>query len=307
MSNRCLTHLFFLLLITLFLNFYILIIVDDSDVIKIKYNDREKTGEERYVESLHNDNITINNFVAESETRDDDNHLHFPSCNLSDTPSSSYSSSYKCLNIKFPIYSKASHKLLLIPRRNQQRNLLPNSDAIPYHEKFGGLGYCGFGKLLFDEQTMEWTCHCMANEYFGGETCDEPQPKMIRENKCLKVVHISDKVIDDNLSLFNPFIDGMCVQCVSPETQVPLVNVQGGGMGPVCKDIHEQEEENGDKKTDEGEMIRNHPCKYDALNPHLYNSPNNYYDPKYGCVCDYHNGFVEAILLSSPKKQEQVL
>ena len=133
------------------MNFYILIIVNDLDVIYIQYNDngsREETGGggRHCMESFQNDNI--NNFVAESEAGDD-NH-HFPSYNSSNTPPSPYSL-YKCLDIKFSICSKESLELLLIPKRNQQRRLLSNSDVIPYHEKFGDLGYCGFGKLPFDE------------------------------------------------------------------------------------------------------------------------------------------------------------
>ncbi|XP_068224246.1 asparagine-rich protein-like [Palaemon carinicauda] len=38
-----------------------------------------------------------------------------------------------------------------------------------------------------------------------------------------------------------------------------------------------------------------------------YHSPNNEYIPGYGCVCDFHNGFVEGILENreSPKKEEK--
>ena len=45
---------------------------------------------------------------------------------------------------------------------------------------------------------------------------------------------------------------------------------------------------------------------YDALNPHSFFSPNNIYFPGYGCVCDYHNGFVEAILPSSINIKKEI-
>ena len=241
-------------------------------------------------------------FPSEEEISDRDSSF-FPVClpdhNLPD-----------CQRINFPIYDKTTHDpLLIIPTTPKNHNVhysLPNSHLIPYSAANGGLGYCGFGKLLYNADELEWSCHCFAPEYLGGEMCDEPQPKMIRDNKCMKIGQ-NTNLVNTNISSFNPFIDGVCVKCVSPESQVPIVN-----EGPVCEEIHHSNiinnfDENHHQLRNEiiAEWKKN-PCKFDALNPHLYNSPNNFFDPQYGCVCDYHNGFVEAIIEGHPLAEHQI-
>ena len=316
------THITCLLCIVFIVNIYFAVyqkLLNIPNEIFLTKNNKKRIEENDYLfeeedveTNLYNNN-NIQNDIYKDEN-DGEVLDYFTKCN-SNSSIIFKDENTKCLYINFPIFDKSSHTLLLSPKKNEQY-LLPNSDAIPFHMKFGGIGYCGFGKLLFDKETMEWSCHCSANDYFGGEMCDEPQSKMIKQNKCVKVAHISD-ILNENISLFNPFIDGVCTQCVSPDTQVPIVNYIGGekngkGLwGPVCKEINSEEEEEEEKSFKMNnidaflERIKN-PCKYDAINPHLFNSPNNFYDSKYGCVCDYHNGFVEAILLSSPMKNEQV-
>ena len=207
----------------------------------------------------------------------------------------------QCVAMHYPVYDKHTHKKILTPDL-KQKYLLPNSKQIPRGGGGGGkkkkLGYCGFGKLLYDTETKEWSCQCFAPDYFGGEMCDAMGSRLVKENKCTRVAEASN-ILNTDISTFHPFIDGICSRCVSPDTQVPVINA---GV-PLCQDIIT--EYNEDEITDNNNSNRNlakidrsNQCKYDALHPDLYSSPNNFYVLGYGCVCDYHNGFVEVTLPS---------
>ena len=273
---------------------------DNDDKINIIDQDDDDDGDDNFSSSSEEKEMADNNDDDNEYQKDGFFHKCPPNQNLLD-----------CRPINFPIHDKTTHAPLLIPvpKKNAYNyHILPNSHLIPYNAANGGLGYCGFGKLLYDTQELEWSCHCLAPDYLGGEMCDEPQPKMIRENKCLKIGQ-STNIVNTNISSFNPFIDGVCVKCVSPESQVPIVN-----EGPVCEEIHSDKNDNDDDDDDNNNQIRKYheiiaewkknPCKFDALNPQLYNSPNNFFDPQYGCICDYHNGFVEAIIEGHPLASE---
>lgn len=202
-----------------------------------------------------------------------------------------------CVAVNYPIYDARTHQKLLNPDPNQKYSL-PNSRQIP---KRGGkkIGYCGFGKLLYDTETKAWACQCFAPEYFGGDTCDEIGKKLIKENNCTRVSSASD-ILNSDVSTFNPFTDGICSRCVSPDTQIPVVN---SGI-PLCRNII------ADNDSDDETIItvdETNPCKYDALNPRVFSSPNNFYFPGYGCVCDYHNGFVEVTLPSRDNENKNEL
>ena len=208
-----------------------------------------------------------------------------------------------CVALNYQIFDKYTHKRLLDPDL-KQKYLLPNSEKIPRRGGRNRIGYCGFGKLLYDAETKEWSCQCFAPDFFGGETCDEIGQTLIKENNCTRVANASD-VLNTDVSTFNPFSEGICSRCVSPDTQAPVVNA---GV-PFCKNIVNNDDDDNDKDENEIKIIldRTNPCKYDALNPHVFSSPNNFYVPGYGCVCDYHNGFVEVALSSSQsymKKKE---
>ena len=204
-----------------------------------------------------------------------------------------------CVALKYPIYDKQTYRKLIEPTL-KQKYLLPNSDKIP-KKGMKKIGYCGFGKLLYDNKTKDWSCQCFTPDYFGGDLCDEIGKKLIKENNCTQVASASD-ILNTDISTFNPFIDGICSRCVSPDNQAPVVNASI----PLCKNIVNTTDDddtlNDDKKVILDKM---NPCKYDALNPHLYSSPNNLYIPGYGCVCDYHNGFVEAALESSGRNKNK--
>ena len=204
-----------------------------------------------------------------------------------------------CVALKYPIYDKYTYRKILDPDL-KQKYLLPHNDKIPKKGTRKKIGYCGFGKLLYDNEKKEWSCHCFAPDYFGGDTCDEIGKKLIKENNCTRVANASD-ILNTDISTFNPFTDGICTRCVSPDNQAPVINASI----PLCKNIVNID--NDDIKDDNNIILdKTNPCKYDALNPHLYSSPNNLYVPGYGCVCDYHNGFVEAALELSGGNNKEI-
>ena len=208
----------------------------------------------------------------------------FPNC---------YSSKREnCSPIDFPIYDDVlgSYRERLLQPVIGEKYVLPNFSTIP--RKRGKIGYCGFGHLLFNRETKVWRCKCMMPQFFGGATCDEIGSELVKNHNCLQVAYEDDPSNTD-VSTFNPIIEGICTQCVSPETQSPVIT----GVIPQCQDIRPEK-----KKL---EIDYNNPCKYDALKPGEYFSENNRYVPGYGCVCDYHNGFVEATLPTKPRQKSE--
>ena len=172
------------------------------------------------------------------------------------------------------IYSAENGELLLKARGELRR--YPNPEQIP--------SSCGFGKLLFNVKNESWACSCFAFDYFGGEFCDELSDKLTKENKCLKVGHV-DNLENTDVSTFNPFLEGICVECAT-KNATPIVNA----TIPKCKVINDNDDDD-----DDDEPKRRSHCFSDALNPNN-NSIFNKYVPGYGCVCDYYNGFVEVRL-----------
>ena len=274
---------------------------DDDDVEKKKEDMEERNNNNNNNNSNDHSGATIND-----DDNDDENDSFFPKCH------DKFNNNKDCVTLNYQIFDKHTHKKLLDPDLNQ-KYLLPNSQKIPRRGGRNRIGYCGFGKLLYDAENKEWSCQCFAPDFFGGETCDEIGKTLIKENNCTRVAHASD-VLNTDVSTFNPFSEGICSRCVSPDTQAPVINA---GV-PLCKSIvnnndeDDKEEEDDDSSSNNNNkrqviLDRSNPCKYDALNPHLFSSPNNFYVPGYGCVCDYHNGFVEVALPSSQnyiKKEE---
>ena len=173
------------------------------------------------------------------------------------------------------IYDGKTGQLILSSKG--ELRLYPNAEEIPPS--------CGFGKLYFNKNDIDdrkswWTCVCSAPDYFGGIYCDEPQRKLIIENKCMKVGHIDD-LENTDISTFNPFLKGVCVECstkdATPDLSSPI---------PKCQIINKIEEDDKNIKK------KNNGCFSDPINPNL-NSTLNKYVKGYGCVCDYYNGFVE--------------
>ena len=139
-----------------------------------------------------------------------------------------------CLEIDFPIFTKTIPRRKLLNPKKGQGYVLPNSHAIPRQN--GGenkLGYCGYGHLIFDQRKKAWSCSCMTPEYFGGKTCDAIQRKYIDKYNCKKVASFDDPSNTD-LSTFIPIIEGVCVECAFPETQIPVKNPK---IFPQCKNV----------------------------------------------------------------------
>ena len=150
--------------------------------------------------------------------------------------------------------------------------------------------------MTYDRDLQKWGCLCFEPNYFGGEYCDEIQEKLIKEHKCVKVAQASN-VSNFDISTFNPFTDGVCVECESKKTQIPIMDT----FTPQCQEIDQNkyfDDDDNDFKNDDH-------CFYDALSPHLFNSPNNKFVSGYGCVCDYYNGFVEAYLPNYYNEKEK--
>ena len=180
-----------------------------------------------------------------------------------------------CRHLALTVYDGLTGSLLLESRESEGR-IYPNADQIPQT--------CGFGKLVYYSQNKTWNCVCHAPSYFNGPHCDEPQPTLTRTNKCSAVAKSTD-LSNRDISTFNPFLEGVCVECSIPNA-VPILTA----LEPLCRD------DNNDinSRNVEMEEMRQNPCFYDALNPQKGNSsPFNKFVEGYGCVCDYQNGFVE--------------
>ena len=172
-----------------------------------------------------------------------------------------------CRHLKISIFDQFTGSLLLESRG--EGRIYPNADQIPQT--------CGFGKLVYNLREKSWDCICHAPLYFSGNHCDEPQPVLTQTNKC-SVVAESTNLSNRDISTFNPFLEGVCVECSVPNA-VPILTA----LEPQCEEINK-----------ETNLARENPCFYDALNPQAdNNSPFNKFVEGYGCVCDYQNGFIE--------------
>lgn len=161
---------------------------------------------------------------------------------------------------------------LLLSRKLKRKRIYPNSVRIPKT--------CGFGRLVFDTETLQWECQCLASEYFGGDFCDIPGPELTVKRKCRQVAEF-DNVENYDLSTFNPITNGICVECTDPYTMIPIVD----DAIPSCEKEEKEEEEE-----------TKHPCFFDALNPEAQRgSPLNKFVENYGCSCDYQNGYIEVV------------
>lgn len=178
------------------------------------------------------------------------------------------------------VYDKKTGTILLHKSTTKKR-LYPNSWKIPQT--------CGFGRLVYDTESMNWSCQCLAPNYFGGDYCNIPGEEMTLKRKCRQVAQFDD-VTNFDISTFNPLTNGICVECTNPATMIPLAD----GAIPSCVKEEEEEEDKENIK----ERNSKHPCSFDALNPQsMRTSPlNQYVDETYGCQCDYQNGFVEIVV-----------
>ena len=235
-----------------------------------------------------------------------DNNNIIPFSSLSSSSSSSTvtttARTTKCKSLYTTVYDKFSGDIIL--RVEGESRSYPHADQIPQT--------CGFGKLTFDDSrigsksvsgigsdtwsstTTAWECSCHAPMFFGGDHCDEPQSRLTRDNKCSKVAH-ADDLNNFDVSTFNPFVEGVCVECSVPGA-VPILDA----LEPRCEVLNSFKEvdDYGEEKEDQRLVTmtttrETNPCFYDALNPHSHNSPFNRYQENYGCVCDFYNGFVE--------------
>ena len=73
----------------------------------------------------------------------------------------------------------------------------------------------------------------MTPEFFGGKTRDAIQRKYIEKYNCKKVASFDDPSNTD-LSTFIPILEGVCLECAFPETQIPVKNPK---TIPQCKDV----------------------------------------------------------------------
>lgn len=179
------------------------------------------------------------------------------------------------------IYDVETGNLLLATKGHLR--LYPKADNIPHT--------CGFGKLYYSQKHQDWLCQCNAPDYFGGKFCDELQPKLTIENKCLKVAFI-DNLNNSDVATFNPFLRGVCVEC-SDKNATPILS----SYFPKCDIINKIDEELLSVR-------KNNICFSDPMNSN-FNSAFNEYIPGYGCKCDYYNGFVEVFVPNSGRKEEE--
>ena len=186
--------------------------------------------------------------------------------------------------LKHDVYDSYNGKLLLSSQRKEYR-IFPNTDEIPKT--------CGFGRLYFSRETLEWRCKCINPDYFSGIYCDEPQDLLTKQNKCLTVANIDD-ISNRDISTFNPILKGVCVEC-STSNAIPIFDSRIPKCG-ILNDDNDDEEKSFLKG-------KSH-CFADPLNPRRYNSPLNQYIPGYGCACDYYNGFVEVQLENNSSSDE---
>ena len=209
--------------------------------------------------SLNNNNNNNNN-----NNDDDDDKINkiFP-------PSTEDKSDENKRSLTRDIYD-VSNGTLLLSAKGELRSY-PNAEEIPPK--------CGFGKLYFNTDNESWSCACYEPDYFGGIYCDEPQKKLILKNNCMKVGNINN-LKNTDVSTFNPFTHGVCVECAT-RNAVPNLS----SPFPACHTINKIQEE-------EEEEIKEDKCFRDVVNPN-FNSIFNQYIKGYGCVCDYYNGFVE--------------
>lgn len=172
------------------------------------------------------------------------------------------------------IYDKRGRLLLEKDKNDNRKRIYPNIETIPKS--------CGFGMLVFDPDTLRWECRCKAPQYFGGDFCDIPGPELTVTHNCRQVAQLKN-IENYDLSTFNPFNDGVCVECTDPLTMIPVI----GDSFPSCK--NEDEDENVSSVIKQQDH-----CYYDALNPESgKGSPLNVFVENYGCSCDYENGYVE--------------
>ena len=166
------------------------------------------------------------------------------------------------------VYDKRTGDLLLpVDETANKKRIYPNSHTIPKR--------CGFGRLLFDKDTLKWECQCSAPSFFGGDFCDIPGEELTGKYNCRQVAHI-DNIENYDVSSFNPITEGICVECTK-DSMIPVIDA---GV-PSCQT--EEKEEDIEIKD---------PCFFDALNPKR-GSPMNKHVENYGCSCDYENGYIE--------------
>ena len=193
----------------------------------------------------------------------------FPLCKDADEVKKNNS---HCRHLTVSIFDQFTGSLLLESRG--EGRLYPNAEQIPQT--------CGFGKLVYNSREKSWECMCHAPLYFNGNHCDEPQPILTQTNKC-SVVAESTNLSNRDISTFNPFLEGVCVECSVPNA-VPILTA----LEPLCEEVNKKRGETTIRK------YRENPCFYNALNPQAdNNSPFNKFVEGYGCVCDYQNGFIE--------------
>ena len=210
------------------------------------------------------DTYQTSNIKSNTKARD-----LFPLCKDTELKESCHS----CRHLTITIFDQFTGSLLLEARG--EGRLYPNAEQIPQT--------CGFGKLVYNSRERSWKCVCHASLYFNGNHCDEPQPTLTQTNKCSAVAE-STNLNNRDISTFNPFLEGVCVEC-SVANAVPILTA----LEPLCEEINKKEEE-----MITTQQYRDNPCFYDALNPQAHNnSPFNRFVEGYGCVCDYQNGFIE--------------
>ena len=234
-------------------------------------------------------NNNYNNYFSSSFSSSNDDNNIFETCNKKDDEEED--EKYFCIDIKNSVYDARTHKLLLSPNKYK----IPKTHLLPPIQS------CGFGQITYDQNLQKWSCFCFEPNYFGGEYCDEIQEKLIKEYRCVKVAQASN-MLNLDISTFNPFTDGVCVECESKKTQIPIMDT----FTPQCQEVNQENEEYFEERGGSKIPIfdKNDRCFYDALSPHLFNSPNNKYIPGYGCVCDYFNGFVESYLPNYYNEEE---
>ena len=170
----------------------------------------------------------------------------FSNCYNVDKKNENITNINDCIDIEYTIHEKITNEqensikyrtiFNPIERNNKGERfyILPNSEMMP-RKKGKKIGYCGYGFLIYDRKTMEWSCFCKAPDLFAGKTCDEMQKqRFIDVYKCVKVVD-EDDFSNTDVSTFDPLYNGVCLECALPDTQKPILN---GLRGPECVSIN---------------------------------------------------------------------
>ena len=263
-------HFFILGLLLLFLvTHFHLFFNNDNNIINDDNNDKRKKFLLNFTQNMKN--LNLSNYKDNNNNNIQDKDAITPSSyDKLFPPSNENEKNKNKRSLIRDIYDARTGNLLLSTKG--ELRLYPNAEEIPPS--------CGFGKLHFNANGEMWTCVCSEPDYFGGIYCDEPQKKLILKNKCIKVGRIND-LENTDISTFNPFTQGVCVECSSKDATPNF-----SSPFPSCHVINTIREEEEEEEEEEDVCFR------DVVNPN-FNSIFNKYIKGYGCSCDYYNGFVE--------------